>query len=166
MDRNMNRDAHQNKFEERVLKVPTHHNTQTISERVILPLPPTMGQDTRFEMEVYARFMRHMRSVPHSRMEIKILSSIQFTADMMDTSDALITKTLADLGLRAPRRAFPVTFLDFVDKSVMRMNRDTGTPPPSVVKLHSHWKKIGEDCLSPLFSGHHSLYENTIYANA
>lgn len=44
-------------------------------DRVALPIPPAphIGlapedkPDTRFEMEVYARFMRHLRDVPNSR---------------------------------------------------------------------------------------------------
>jgi hypothetical protein len=115
------------------------------SERIALPLPPMPGEEARFEMEVYARFMRHLRHVPNSRMEIKILASIQFTADMMDTSDALVAKTLSDLGLRAPRKAFPVTFLDFVDKSTARRHNGLGTPPPSIVALKEHWDRIGEE---------------------
>src|SRR5690606_29181979 len=51
------------------------------------------------ETEIFARFMRHMRNVPNSRTEIKVLSSIQFTADMMDMSDALVAKILVDMGL-------------------------------------------------------------------
>jgi hypothetical protein len=116
------------------------------NDRIALPLPPAeTGDETRFEMEVYARFMRHLRGVPNSRMEIKILSALQFTADMMDTSDALVAKTLCDLGLRAPRKAFPVTFLDFVDKTTMRRSWEFGAPPHSVVALKQHWDKIGED---------------------
>lgn len=114
-------------------------------QRIQLPLPPQAGNDTRFEMEVYARFMRHLRAVPNSRMEIKIFSAIQFTADLMDVSDALVAKTLVDCGLKAPRKAFPVSFLDFVDKSMMRTSWDAGSPPVSVMKLRDFWDRIGED---------------------
>ncbi len=117
-------------------------------ERVQLPLPPAAGNETKFEMEIYARFMRHLRAVPNSRMEIKILSSMQFTADMMDISDALVAKTLVDCGLKAPRKAFPVSFLDFVDKSVMRSSWDVASPPVSVMKLRDFWDTIGEDRFS------------------
>ena len=133
------------------------------TEQIVLPLPPIMtdleaGQDTRFEMEVYARFMRHLRNVPNSRMEIKILSSIQFTADMLDIGEELVAKTLADLGLRAPRKAFPGTFLDFCDKCLLRRNWESGLdarkdlsgPPKAVLWLKDHWDSIGEDRFGPL----------------
>ena len=127
--------------------IPMPHNTGYETERTILPLPPSMGEEDRFEMEIYARFMRHLRQVPNTRMEIKILSSIQFTADMMDTSDALVAKTLVDLGLRAPRSALPVAFLDFVDNCFRRAVWDAGheLPQASLMTLKRHWDRIGEE---------------------
>lgn len=135
-------------------------------ERVVLPLPPQLGDESRFEMEVYARFMRHLRSVPNSRLEIKILSATQFTADMMDTSDALIAKTLADLGLRAPRKAFPVSFLDFADRALMRTSWDAGLPPSCVMKLRDHWDRIGEDRFAHVQGGRYAVYNENVYASA
>lgn len=111
---------------------------------IALPLPPT-EKDAVSEMEIYARFMRHLRMVPNSRSEIKILSAIQFTADMMDLGDALVAKTLVDLGLRAPRRALPAAYLDHVDRSLMRSGWDVGGPTPSTIALKGHWDAIGED---------------------
>lgn len=125
----------------------TTRNTGYDTERTVLPLPPSMGEEDRFEMEIYARFMRHLRHVPNSRMDIKVLSSIQFTADMLDTSDALVAKTLADLGLRAPRAAFPVSFLDYADNCFRRAVWDGGmdVPQASLVALKRHWDRIGEE---------------------
>lgn len=114
------------------------------SNKIILPLAP-QGDNVRSEMEIYARFMRHLRLVPNSRIEIKILSAIQFTADMIDISDALVAKTLVDLGLRAPRQSFPMAYLEFVDKSFLRKKWDLGAPNDSLVELQEHWHKIGED---------------------
>lgn len=127
--------------------IPVTHNTGYDTERTVLPLPPSMGEEARFEMEIYARFMRHLRHVPNNRMDIKILSSIQFTADMLDTSDALVTRTLVDLGLRAPRAALPVAFLDFVDNCFRRAVWDGGMelPQASLVALKRHWDRIGEE---------------------
>lgn len=135
-------------------------------ERIILPLPPQAGAETKFEMEVYARFMRHLRSVPNSRMEIKILSAIQFTSDMMDTGDALIAKTLADLGLRAPRKAFSVSFLDFADRALMRTSWETGSPPSCVLKLRDHWDRIGEDRFAHVQGGRYAVYNENLYVSA
>ncbi len=130
-----------------------------VREQIILPLPPSTadtgsGQDVRFEMEIYARFMRHLRQVPNNRMEIKILSSIQFTADMLDISEPLVAKTLVDMGLRAPRKAFSMEFLDFCDRCLLRNSQnagsDIGSIPPAVVMLKQHWDGIGEDRFGPL----------------
>lgn len=109
-----------------------------------LPLPPT-DKEAVSEMEIYARFMRHLRMVPNSRPDIKILSAIQFTADMMDLGDALVAKTLVDLGLRAPRRAFPAAYLDHIDRSLMRSGWDVGGPNSSTLSLKEYWDTIGED---------------------
>lgn len=109
------------------------------------PYPHTQIAGHDAELEIYARFMRHLRHVPNSRMEIKVLSSIQFTADMMDLTDALVAKTLVDMGLRAPRRAFPAAFLDHVDAALMRCGWEVGGPSNAMVELKHHWDEIGED---------------------
>jgi hypothetical protein len=110
---------------------------------IILPMPPQLDADGD-DMALYARFMRHLRNVPSSRMEIKILSAIQFTADMLDHSDAHVAKVLVDLGLRAPRVAFPSEFLKFADHSLMRTGWEIGGPSMGVVGLKRHWDKTGE----------------------
>lgn len=148
-------------------------HTPHIKERVVLPLPPAIadlgaGQDTRFEMEVYARFMRHLRDVPNSRIEIKVLAAIQFTADMMDLADALVAKTLVDLGLRAPRKAFPVSFLDFCDKCILRRSWECGGvnagPPPAIALLKDHWDSTGEDRYGPL-PVHYAVFNESVFLN-
>lgn len=113
-------------------------------ENVFLPLPPLGGIES-IELEIYARFMKHYRLVPNSRVDIKILSAIQFTADMLDLNEALVAKTLADMGLRAPRRAFPEAYLDHVDRSLMRSGWDVGGPCASTVDMKRFWDDIGED---------------------
>ena len=141
------------------------------TEQIVLPLPPSLtnlaaGQDTRFEMEIYARFMRHLRNVPNSRMEIKILSAIRFTADMLDIGEELVAKTLVDLGLRAPRKALPGTFLDFCDKCMLRrswdapddeVHSDRSGLPPAVRMLKEHWEVTGEDRFAVL-PVHYAIY--------
>ncbi len=128
-----------------VSKSPKHVNTNTQGERHVLPLPPSDAASAKDEMAVYARFMRHLRHVPSSRMEIKILSAIQFTADILDHSDAHVAKILVDLGLQAPRIAFPADFLGFMDQSLMRTGWEIGGPSAGMVALKSFWDNIGED---------------------
>lgn len=136
-------------------------------DHITLPLPPSISDETRFEMEVYARFMRHLRHVPNSRMEIKILSAIQFTADIMDHGDALIAKTLVDLGMKAPRKAFPVSFLDFVDKCVQRRDwSGASMPPASVLALKEHWDFIGENRFATAARAHYAVFNENMYVRA
>jgi hypothetical protein len=131
--------------------------------RTTLPLPPKNDDEHKFEMDIYVRFMRHLRHVPNSRTDIKILSSIQFTADMLDTSDALVAKTLVDMGLRAPRKAFPITFLDFADKCAQRLSWELNTPPASVVALTEHWACIGEDVFSLHAHREYTTYNDAVH---
>ena len=114
-----------------------------MSNQIELPLPPS--KDQHVEMEAYARFMQHLRRVPHQRMEIKILSAIQFTADMMDYSDAQISKMLVDLGLRVGRVGLPMDYLEFADASLMRCGWDVGGPTASLHALKDYWDETGED---------------------
>ena len=113
------------------------------SDAVTLPLPPSC-ENTQ-EMDVYARFMRHLRHVPNSRVEIKILSATQFTADMLGFSDAHIAKSLVDLGLRAPRMAFPADFLRYADQALIRSGWDVGGPSEALLALKAFWDRTGED---------------------
>lgn len=113
-------------------------------ENVFLPLPPLGGIES-MDLEIYARFMKHFRLVPNSKIEVKVLSAIQFTSDMMDLNDALVSKTLADMGLRAPRKAFPESYLDHVDRSLMRSGWDVGGPCASSIDMKRFWDDIGED---------------------
>jgi hypothetical protein len=117
-------------------------------ENVFLPLPPLSGMES-MELEIYARFMRHFRMVPNSRIDIKVLSAIQFTSDILDLNDAIVSKTLADMGLRAPRRAFPESYLDHVDRSLMRSGWDVGGPCASSIDMKRFWDEIGEDKFAP-----------------
>jgi hypothetical protein len=137
------------------------HSTE---ENIILPLPPTSALEAS-DMELYARFMRHLRNVPNSRMEIKILSAIQFTADILDHSDAHISKTLVDLGLRAPRVSFPADFLKFADQSLMRGGWEVGGPSASLQDLKSYWDSIGEGKFAA-FRGDYSLVNEQLLATS
>lgn len=137
---------------------------------IVLPLPPKMSAESRFEMEVYAKFMRHLRHAPSSRMETKILSAVQFTADMMDTSDALVSKILIDLGLRAPRKSFPIAFLDYVDKTTGHSGAQPRfhyeSPPASIMALKQHWDRIGENRFSGTPRTEYAVYTEAPYARA
>lgn len=136
------------------------NKTPNAFDNIVLPLPTLECKDP-IETEIYARFMRHLRLVPNSRTDIKILSAIQFTSDMMDLNDAIVTKTLADMGLRGPRRALPESYLDHVDRSLMRSGWDVGGPCASAIAMKEHWDKIGEDRFAS-FKREYPLIEETV----
>lgn len=128
-----------------------------LSSRHALPLPPPDLAMQKDEMAIYARFMRHLRHVPNSRMEIKILSAIQFTADMLYHSDAHVAKVLVELGLRGPRLAFPADFLSYIDQALMRSEWDVGGPTEAMKDLKAFWDNIGEDKFGSVKAGYDLL---------
>lgn len=127
------------------------------SEGIILPLPPEINFEGD-DMALYARFMRHLRNVPNSRAEIKVLSALQFTADIQGHSDAHVAKLMVDLGLRAPRMAFPTDFLRFADAALMRSGWEVGGPGAGLQGLKEYWDEIGEDRFAA-FKGEYPLVE-------
>ena len=122
-------------------------NDNINNHKVILPVP-VMHTTSNEEMEIYARFMRHLRYVPNSRMEIKVLSSIQYVADMMRLSDSDVTRVLIDMGLRAPRAALPDDYIDHIDSALMREEWEAGSANTAIQSLRDHWITIGEDRLA------------------
>ena len=122
--------------------------THDVPKNVVLPLVPSVrptSVDCRIEMSVYARFMRHLRLVPNSAFDIKILSSIQFTADMLNLADDYVAKILVDCGLRAPRKSFPASFLRFADQHFTREEWNLDYPNNPLFDLRNFWL----DCDKP-----------------
>lgn len=113
-------------------------------QRVILPLPPEKAH-YKYEMEAYAKFMRFLRTQPNSRMDIKVLTAIQSVAQNMEVEIDQVAKILVDLGLRAPRMAFPGQFLKFCDIALQRRALEYKSPQKSIRELYRHWMNIG-DC--------------------
>lgn len=137
-------------------------NDNHMTETIILPIPVAdllnvWGQ--KQEMDIYVRFMRALREVPTSRMEIKILSAIHSVADMTDQSDAEIAKILVDMGLRVPRISLPTQFLDYVDQALMRNEWEIGSAGASLKSLQDHWSRIGEDQFAAFRKFHPTLCE-------
>lgn len=131
-------------------------NDNSLTDIVILPVPEARA-NAATEMEVYARFMRHLRVVINKSAEIKILASIQFVADMLNLPDVQVTKTLVDMGLRAPRMALPADYLDYADESLMSGDWEMGAANHSLKDLQTYWKEIGEDSLAAFRKFHPSL---------
>ena len=129
---------------------PFHAIVGSAGGPVSLPLPPGDAAGQGFEMEIYACFMRHLRDVPNSRVEIKVLSAITSTAGLINVSEALVAKTLVDLGLRGPRQAFPAAFLDFADRATLRGAWQPGGAPATVQALADYWQRGGGDPFASL----------------
>ncbi len=110
-----------------------------------IDLPSPQENCSADDLRLFSRFMKHLRNVPSSRAAIKVLSAIQFTADMLDYSDAHVAKVLVEHGLRAPRLAFPADFLEFIDSSLMRSSWEIGAPSPAMRDLKAYWDRNGED---------------------
>ncbi len=140
-------------------KTKDHHEPDAF-DNVFLPLPPLDDAD-HLDLEIYARFMRHFRLIPSAKIEIKILSAIQFTADMVDITDALVSKTLADMGLRAPRKAFPETYLEHVDRTVAMSGWEAGGPTASSIDMKRFWDDIGEDVFTGYSKEHTQGHRDT-----
>lgn len=123
---------------------PMISETGKVSDRVCLPLPPTDSENSP-DTALYMCFMRHLRVVPTSRLEIKILHALQFTADVMGVDIVDATAMLVQCGLRAPRLAFPAIFLEMADAALMREDKDIGAANTSLIALRGHWDGLGED---------------------
>lgn len=109
-----------------------------------LPKAPDDHSFRSEDMDIYMRFMRHLRNVPAGDVSVKIVSSIQFTADFLVSSDAHVAKVLVDLGLRAPRQAFPASFLDYADGALSQGGWSFGGANKHIKQLHSYWVRIGD----------------------
>ena len=131
--------------------IPTRQNKhmrkskQLSQHRIVLPLPPR-DIDAKYEMDVYVRFMRYLRHLPNSRVEIKILCAIQSVAEFMDKGEADIASVLVDLGLRAPKAAFPESFLTFCDHFMARQSvynhQEQNLGARSLNGLFKHWDML------------------------
>lgn len=114
---------------------------------ILLPLPPLEPTDTnaKYEMDIYVRFMRCLRSVSNLHREMAILTSLQFVADMMEVPLKEVVGILVDLGLRAPRTAFPESYVKLIDQSTMQDIYDVRLAHFPLRDLRHHWQSIGDD---------------------
>ncbi len=134
------------------------HNTQ---KQMTLP-HISLESACPVQKELYLCFMGHMRRVPVSRPEIKILSAIQFTADRLNVSDAHVSKELVEMGLRAPRLSFPLEFLNFLDHALMRCGWDIGAPSAAMVELRDLWYEDINQNRLPLFRHVHAIVQEEV----
>lgn len=131
------------------------HNRIAVNDHmdIHLPLPPCVDDNLdnhNFEMAVYAGFMRHLRHAERKSWAVRVLEAIRFVADLMDYSDAHIAKVLTELGMRAPRAAYPQAFLDFADHAMLCNAWQLGAPDSDLKALHNYWNRNTDrqSCLS------------------
>ena len=63
----------------------------------------------------------------------------------MDMADAMILKRLADTGLLDPSKAFPESYLNHVDRTLMRSGWNFLAPCETSIDMKRFWDDIGED---------------------
>ena len=142
-------------------------------DHVNLPMPPELNikennslasiEAGDMQHEIYAVFMKCLRQVQNSRSIVKVLAAIQNTADYLGLSDAYVTKILVDLGLRAPRRAFPKEFLDFTDRKHVQI--DTAGQDAALSSLFDHWRAHGESRFTAFYHADYALPQKTVFVD-
>jgi hypothetical protein len=114
-----------------------NRNLSSFTATIVLPLSPV--EKDNLDGQICQKFLRHLRHVPSENASVKILASIQYSADMLGLSDALVSKILVDYGLRAPRESFPSGFLGHIDDMLLKYSPDYLGISPSVQELAQHW---------------------------
>jgi len=77
-----------------------------------MPVPPV---DSSPDMPYYQAFVHAMNRTKAPSIAEKLRTAIALTAELTQTSPAHIARLLVDYGLRAPRNAFPDSFVDYVE---------------------------------------------------
>jgi hypothetical protein len=107
-----------------------------------LPTPPTVFSPTwAIDMDVYVRFARALRNLTLTMIEQKLLVAIDDVSNQMaaELSEDDVALTLVQLGLRAPRGAFPGGFVNRVLDAHLRHMRRGDTFDPALADLLAHW---------------------------
>ena len=109
-----------------------------------MPVPPI---ETSADFAYYQAFVHEMNRVttPVAAPAIgeKLCQAIEATAVRMNTSPAHVARLLVDYGMRAPRHAFPTSFVDYVDNrpepkmSILRAAQDF-----DVMQLRDFWAAL------------------------
>lgn len=94
------------------------------------------------EIDVYVNFMGHYRNASTNSEQFKVMNAIQYAAVLMDHSDEYISKQLVDMGLRAPRYAFPIDFQSYCDRVIERQGQKIGGPSSAMLELFDQWNGL------------------------
>lgn len=106
-----------------------------------MPVPPSADHP---DHAYYQAFVHVMNRLPRTMtIGAKLAEAIEHTADFMQTSPAHVARLLVDYGLRAPRQAFPASFLDFVDRTPEpRHAVERAALDSDVVELKDFWSTL------------------------
>lgn len=106
-----------------------------------MPVPPSSQHP---DHEYYQAFVRTMNRLPRTMaIGLKLRTAIEKTADFMRTSPAHVARLLVDYGMRAPRAAFPASFLDFVDQTPQpRHAVERAALDSDVIELKDFWLSL------------------------
>ena len=106
-----------------------------------MPVPPA---ESHPDHEYYQAFVRAMNRLPRQApVGQKLLTSIQQTADQMGTSEAHVARLLVDYGMRAPREAYPNSFVEFVDRYPIPRNAvERAALDTDVIELKDFWNGL------------------------
>jgi len=97
------------------------------------------------DRDIIQIFMQSFRIQNHSRGEVRVFQSIAETSDVTGFSDGVVAKTLVDHGLRASRNAFPIEFINHVDRgSLSSTSQLTNYFKTSYRDLKDFWCDSGE----------------------
>lgn len=122
------------------VKSDYHHVSNEDLSDYILPISSANRES--FEAQICQRFLRSLREVFSGRMDLKILVSIRNVAQDMNCSEAHVSKILVDYGLRAPRSAFPQSFLKHIDEAMHMKPIMIGAASYSYKDLYDHWRVV------------------------
>lgn len=106
--------------------------------------------------EIIEIFLQRRRNISFMREERKILLSLEKTADLTGYSETMVSRLLIRNGLRAGRRAFPQSFLDYMDNLYFKRHGEAvSLSHPCYEELYDFWNehdgsmfKSGNECIS------------------
>ena len=105
-----------------------------------MPVPPAESSP---DFIYHQAFIHAMNRMQNPSIAQKLRLAIEETAQATQTSAAHIARLLVDYGLRAPRHAFPDSFVDFVDSrpepklAILRAATDL-----DVLELKNFWQAL------------------------
>jgi hypothetical protein len=102
-----------------------------------MPVPPSHSSP---DMPYYQAFVHAMNRTKAPSIAQRLREAIEATANTSKTSPAHIARMLVDYGLRAPRNAFPDSFVDYVESRPAPQNLvERAASKGDVIELKNFW---------------------------